>query len=58
MPRQPHSELWDDENEPSMVGWKRIGLVSPVGFAALAVLVAKNAQVPLLSVSKALLSVM
>lgn len=42
MPRRPHSELWDDEKEHTLVHWKRIVYVVTLSIATLAVLVATN----------------
>ncbi|KAJ4993560.1 FAD binding domain protein [Stagonosporopsis vannaccii] len=57
MPHRPHAELWDDEKEPTQVDWKRFGYVASLGFAALAVLAARNSQLPSLSMPKLLLGV-
>ncbi|KAJ4354876.1 hypothetical protein N0V95_003410 [Ascochyta clinopodiicola] len=53
MPERPHSELWDDEREPSRFDWKHAGYVASLGFAVGVVFVARSAQ---LSLQKPLLS--
>lgn len=57
MPQRPHSELWDDEKEPALVDWKRVGFAASLGVTALAVLAARSSQVSLLSMPKLLLTV-
>ncbi|KAH6638911.1 hypothetical protein C7974DRAFT_123267 [Boeremia exigua] len=57
MPDRPHSALWDDEKEPKLVNWTRVGMVASVVFGALAVMTASNSQSTMASMSKVLLSV-
>ncbi|KAF3045925.1 hypothetical protein E8E12_007443 [Didymella heteroderae] len=57
MPKRPHSELWDDEREPSAFDWRRVGYAASVGFAVLAVFVARGSHVNVGGLPKVLLSI-
>ncbi|KAF3053971.1 hypothetical protein E8E11_000876 [Didymella keratinophila] len=58
MPKRPHSELWDDEQTPSVGGdWKRVWYLVATGTTVLSVLAASGAQLKPASLSGLLLSI-
>jgi hypothetical protein len=56
LPKRPHSELWDDEKEVSLVDWKRAGYLLSASVAALAVLATQTQLLPAASMRRLLLN--